>query len=83
MTTQPSERTAKHVLEPVERISEVLFGLIMVLTFTGSLSIAESDREYQGGFLVGVSFGRFDVAGYVFNPDESKPTWVVAFSLGF
>jgi len=43
----------------------------------------ESDREFQGGFLVGVSFGRFDVAGYIFNPDESKPTWVVAFSLGF
>lgn len=25
------------VLKPVERISEVLFGLIMVLTFTGGL----------------------------------------------
>ena len=25
------------VLKPVERISEVLFGLIMVLTFTGDL----------------------------------------------
>jgi len=25
------------VLNPVERISEVLFGLIMVLTFTGGL----------------------------------------------
>ncbi len=43
----------------------------------------DADREYQGGFLVGVSFGRFDVAGYVFNPDERQPTWVVAFSLSF
>ena len=34
--------TTKRVLEPVDRISEVLFGLIMVLTFTGSLSVAES-----------------------------------------
>jgi hypothetical protein len=32
-------------LEPVERISEVLFGLIMVLSFTGSLSIAAERTE--------------------------------------
>ncbi|MEJ1158928.1 VIT family protein [Prosthecomicrobium sp. N25] len=36
--------TSKPVLEPVDRVSEVLFGLIMVLTFTGSLSFAESGR---------------------------------------
>ena len=34
-------RSSRRVLEPAERISEVLFGLIMVLTFTGSLSVAE------------------------------------------
>jgi hypothetical protein len=34
----------KRILDPVERISEVLFGLIMVLTFTGSLSAAEAGR---------------------------------------
>lgn len=33
------------ILEPIERLSEVLFGLIMVLTFTGSLSVAEVGRE--------------------------------------
>jgi len=33
------------VLEPIERISEVLFGIIMVMTFTGSLSVAEAGRE--------------------------------------
>jgi hypothetical protein len=33
------------VLDPIERVSEALFGLIMVLTFTGSLSVANpSDR---------------------------------------
>ena len=36
---------SKRVLDPHERISEVLFGLIMVLTFTGSISIAEAGRE--------------------------------------
>jgi VIT1/CCC1 family predicted Fe2+/Mn2+ transporter len=33
------------VLEPIERISEVLFGLIMVLTFTCTFSVAESGRS--------------------------------------
>src|SRR5262249_54253359 len=35
---QPN-RASRRVLEPAERIAEVLFGLIMVLTFTGSLSV--------------------------------------------
>jgi VIT1/CCC1 family predicted Fe2+/Mn2+ transporter len=35
----------KRVLDPVERFSEIIFGLIMVLTFTGSISIAESGRQ--------------------------------------
>jgi hypothetical protein len=43
----------KHVLEPNERISEVLFGLIMVLTFTGSLSVAEADRGEVRTVLIG------------------------------
>jgi hypothetical protein len=37
-------KSSKRVLEPHERISEVIFGLIMVLTFTGSLSVAEAGR---------------------------------------
>ncbi len=35
----------KRVLDPGDRISEVLFGLIMVLTFTGSLSAAEAGQS--------------------------------------
>jgi hypothetical protein len=46
---QPSLR----VLEPAERIAEVLFGLIMVLTFTGSLSIAEAGRDDIRAMLIG------------------------------
>jgi hypothetical protein len=41
------------VLDPIDRVSEVLFGLIMVLTFTGSLSVAESGREDVRAMLVG------------------------------
>jgi hypothetical protein len=41
------------VLDPVERISEVLFGLIMALTFTGAVSAAEGRREEIRTLLVG------------------------------
>ena len=37
----------------MERISEVLFGLIMVLTFTGSLSVADAGRDDVRSMLVG------------------------------
>ena len=46
-------KSSKRVLEPNERISEVLFGLIMVLTFTGSLSVAEAGREDVRAMLIG------------------------------
>ena len=36
---------SRRILQPIERISEVLFGLIMVLTFTGSLSVADAGRD--------------------------------------
>ena len=55
-------QSSKRVLEPVERVSEVLFGLILVLTFTGSLSVAELGREdvranmvVLGGVLVALT----------------------------
>jgi len=47
-----SIKSSKRVLEPNERIAEVLFGLIMVLTFTGSLSVAEADRAEVRTMLV-------------------------------
>src|SRR5688572_13418451 len=43
----------KRVLDPSDRIAEVLFGLIMVLTFTGSLSAAEAGREDIRAMLIG------------------------------
>jgi hypothetical protein len=46
-------RSSKHVLDPVDRVSEVLFGLIMVLTFTGSLSVAEAGRDDIRTMLIG------------------------------
>jgi VIT1/CCC1 family predicted Fe2+/Mn2+ transporter len=46
-------KSSKRVLEPIDRVSEVLFGLIMVLTFTGSLSVAEAGREDVREMLIG------------------------------
>jgi VIT1/CCC1 family predicted Fe2+/Mn2+ transporter len=33
------------VLDPVDRVSEIIFGLIMALTFTGTISAATAGRE--------------------------------------
>jgi hypothetical protein len=42
---QLEEETREPVLSPVDRVSEVLFGLFMALTFVGAVSVAESGRE--------------------------------------
>ena len=63
-------QSSKRVLEPIDRISEVLFGLIMVLTFTGSLSVAESGREDVRTMLIGalgcnIAWGIIDAMLYL------------------
>jgi VIT1/CCC1 family predicted Fe2+/Mn2+ transporter len=47
-TTKP----AKRLLEPMERISEVLFGLIMVLTITCSFSVVEAGHREVRQMLI-------------------------------
>ena len=46
-------KSSKRVLDPIDRVAEILFGLIMVLTFTGSLSVAEAGREDVRTMLIG------------------------------
>ena len=46
-------QSSKRVLDPSERIAEILFGLIMVLTFTGALSVAEADKAEVQTMLIG------------------------------
>src|SRR6476659_6059936 len=53
MPENSSHRSTTRVLEPIDRVSEVLFGLIMVLTFTGSLSVAEAGRDDVRTMLIG------------------------------
>jgi VIT family len=50
--TSDSPTSSKRVLDPADRIAEVLFGLIMVLTFTGSLSVAESGHTEVRTMLI-------------------------------
>ena len=57
-------------LEPMERISEVLFGLIMVLTYTGTLSVVTADRLQIKTMLIGalgcnLAWGIIDAGMYL------------------
>jgi len=44
MSKAENEKRAQ-VLDPIHRISEVIFGLLMALSFTGALSVATAGRE--------------------------------------
>jgi hypothetical protein len=64
------EKPSRRVLSPIERVSEVLFGLILVLTFTGSLSAAESGRAEVRTMLIGalgcnIAWGLIDAIMYL------------------
>ena len=53
--TMPDDsiKSRKRLLDPMERISEVLFGLIMVLSFTCSFSVADAGRSEVRKMLIG------------------------------
>jgi len=58
------------VLDPLERISEILFGVIMVLTFTSSISVAEGGHAETREVLVAalgcnIAWGIVDAAFYL------------------
>lgn len=60
----------KGVLDPVERLSEILFGLIMALTFTGSIHAASDGHEEIRTTLVGaigcnIAWGIVDAVMYL------------------
>ena len=57
MTDQPApavkERRSERLLDPISRVSEILFGLIMVLTFTSAISAATGGRDEIRTLLFG------------------------------
>lgn len=65
-----SSKASRRVLDPIERVSEVLFGLIMVLTFTGTLSAATAGHAEIREMLYGavgcnLAWGIVDAVMYV------------------
>jgi VIT1/CCC1 family predicted Fe2+/Mn2+ transporter len=68
--TQSASQSTRYPLGPTERIGELLFGLIMVLTFTGSLSVADSGRDDVRTMLIGalgcnIAWGIIDAIFYL------------------
>lgn len=72
-STTATPRTAafsEPVLSLDDRVSEVIFGLIMALTFTGSLSVASADRAEVREMLIGalgcnIAWGLVDAVMYL------------------
>ena len=61
---------SNRVLEPIDRISEILFGLFMVLSFTGTLSVASAGPKEVREMLVAaigcnIAWGFVDGVMYV------------------
>jgi VIT1/CCC1 family predicted Fe2+/Mn2+ transporter len=70
--TDEKKTTRQSVLDPIERSSEVLFGLIMVLSFTGSISVASAHHEeirtmFLGALGCNLAWGIVDAIMYVLN----------------
>jgi hypothetical protein len=62
--------STRRVLDPIDRVSEVIFALIMVLTFTGSLSVATAGHGEVRAMLVAalgcnLAWGIIDALLYV------------------
>ncbi len=53
MTDAETSKWPERVLDPMDRISEVLFGLIMVLTFTCTLGVATATQIEVRAMLIG------------------------------
>ena len=65
------------VLDPVSRATEILFGLIMVLTFTASLNVAEASRADVRLMLIAalgcnLAWGLIDAAMYLLSTRAEK-----------
>lgn len=69
---QKDRNRPPRLLDPIERLAEILFGLVMVLTFTGSLSVADAGRDDVRAMLIGalgcnIAWGVIDGLFYLMN----------------
>ena len=61
---------AKRVLDPIERVSEVVFGVLMAMTFIGAMNVATAGREevrtvMKAALGCNIAWGLTDAVMYV------------------
>jgi hypothetical protein len=68
-TVEPTRTKRPGALDPMQRLSEMLFGLIMVLTFTGSVSVTAGDVDVRTMLVAalgcGIAWGLVDGVMYL------------------
>jgi VIT1/CCC1 family predicted Fe2+/Mn2+ transporter len=74
----------RRLLDPIERFSEILFGVIMVLTFTGSISVASDGRAEIRTMLFGaigcnLAWGIVDGIMYILSALAERGRGLVVF----
>jgi hypothetical protein len=74
---------SQRLLDPIARVSEILFGLIMALTFTGAISAATSGREEVRTLLVGaigcnIAWGLVDAVMFMMSALTERGRGLVA-----
>jgi len=69
VTDEAAPRESASVLDPFERVSEVIFGVLMALTFTGSLSVATPGQDVHtmlfAAFGCNLAWGLTDAVMYL------------------
>lgn len=69
------------VLSPVDRVSELLFGLFMALSFVGAVSVAESGREdirqmFAAALGCNLAWGLVDAVMYLVRTVTDRGRWL-------
>jgi hypothetical protein len=80
-TTVAAEPTREPVLGPVDRISELLFGLLMALSFVGAVSVTEAGREeirvmFAAALGCNLAWGLVDAVMYLVRTVADRGRWL-------
>jgi hypothetical protein len=78
---RPAEPTREPVLDVVERVSEMLFGLFMALTFVGALSVADAGRMEVREMMIAaigcnLAWGLVDAVMYLVRTVTTRGRWL-------
>jgi hypothetical protein len=75
------EMAREPVLNPVDRVSEMLFGLFMALSFAGAVSVADSGREdirtmFIAALGCNLAWGLVDAVMYLVRTVADRGRWI-------